>query len=66
MVSGVLSVIICIRREEWTVHPDQILIGAGSDYILMLLGMILGKEHMIAFEDPTYKQAYRVIHTLGI
>ena len=31
----------------------------------MLLGMILGTEHMIAFEDPTYKQAYRVIHTLG-
>lgn len=45
--------------------PDQVLIGAGSDYILMLLGMILGTEHMIAFEDPTYKQAYRVIHTLG-
>ena len=45
--------------------PNQVLIGAGSDYILMLLGMILGTEHMIAFEDPTYKQAYRVIHTLG-
>ena len=27
--------------------------------------MILGKEHTIAFEDPTYKQAYRVIQTLG-
>ncbi len=27
--------------------------------------MIFGREHMIAFEDPTYKQAYRVIHTLG-
>lgn len=41
------------------------MIGAGSDYILILLSMILGKEHTIAFEDPTYKQAYRVIQTLG-
>ena len=45
--------------------PEQIVIGAGSDYILMLLSMIIGKEHMIAFEDPTYKQAYRVIRSLG-
>ena len=45
--------------------PDQIVIGAGSDYILMLLSMILGRKHTIAFEDPTYKQAYRVIHTIG-
>lgn len=45
--------------------PEQIVIGAGSDYILILLSMILGKEHTIAFEDPTYKQAYRVIQTLG-
>ena len=45
--------------------PEQIVIGAGSDYILMLLSMILGKDHTIAFEDPTYKQAYRVIRTLG-
>ena len=40
--------------------PEQIIIGAGSDYILMLLGMILGRERIIAFEDPTYKQAYRM------
>ena len=45
--------------------PEQIVIGAGSDYILMLLGMILGRLHTIAFEDPTYKQAFRVIQTLG-
>ena len=45
--------------------PDQVIVGAGSDYILMLLGMILGKEHTIAFEDPTYKQAYRVTKGMG-
>ena len=45
--------------------PEQILIGAGSDYILMLLSIILGKNHRIAFEDPTYKQAYHVLSGLG-
>ena len=30
--------------------PGQVIVGAGSDYILMLLGMILGREHVVAFE----------------
>lgn len=45
--------------------PEQIVVGAGSDYILMILGMLLGKEHRIAFEDPAYKQAYRMMESLG-
>lgn len=45
--------------------PDQIIVGAGSDYIVMLLAMILGPEHKIAFEDPTYKQAYRLANSLS-
>ena len=45
--------------------PDQIIIGAGSDYILMLLSTILGIHHRIAFEDPTYKQAYRMVRSLS-
>ncbi len=40
--------------------PEQVVIGAGSDYLLMLLCMILGREHIIAVENPTYKQAYRL------
>lgn len=45
--------------------PEQIIVGAGSDYILMLLSMILGREHRIAFEDPAYKQAYRMANALS-
>ena len=45
--------------------PDQIIIGAGSDYLFMLLAMILGPHHKIAFEDPTYKQAYRLADSLS-
>ncbi len=45
--------------------PEQIIIGAGSDYILMLLSTILGRGYRIAFEDPAYKQAYRVMESLA-
>lgn len=45
--------------------PEQIIVGAGSDYLLMLLSMILGKHVTIAFEDPAYKQAYRIAKEIG-
>ena len=45
--------------------PDQILIGAGSEYLLMLLAQILGTDMGIAMENPTYKQAYRVLKGEG-
>lgn len=44
--------------------PEQIIVGAGSDYILMLLSMVLGRDHRIAFENPAYKQAYRMANAL--
>lgn len=44
---------------------DQIIIGAGSEYLLMLLSQVLGGGRVIAMENPTYKQAYRVFHSLG-
>lgn len=40
--------------------PDQIIVGAGNDYLLMLLCAVLGREHVIAVENPAYKQAYRL------
>ncbi len=45
--------------------PDQVIVGAGSDYILMLLSTLLGKECKIAFEDPAYRQACRVMESLS-
>lgn len=46
-------------------RPEQILIGAGSEYLLMLLDQIVGQTSVIAMENPTYMQAYRVFHGLG-
>ncbi|MCC2164490.1 PLP-dependent aminotransferase family protein [Brotaphodocola catenula] len=45
-------------------RAEQIIVGAGSEYLLILLSQILGKNRTIAMENPTYKQAYRVLHSL--
>ena len=45
-------------------QADQIIVGAGSEYLLMLLSQILGTDRVIAMENPTYKQAYRVFGSL--
>ena len=45
--------------------PDQIITGAGNDYLLMLLSVLLGKDKPIAMENPTYKSAYQCFKSLG-
>lgn len=46
-------------------RPEQIIIGAGNDYLLLLLSTLLGKERRIAMETPTYKHAYKIFEQLG-
>ena len=45
--------------------PEQIIIGAGSDYMLLLLSRIFESKKHIAMENPTYKQAYTFFESLG-
>ncbi|MGN0438485.1 MAG: PLP-dependent aminotransferase family protein [Lachnospiraceae bacterium] len=45
--------------------PSQILIGAGSDYMLLLLSHILGENQHVAMENPAYKQAYTIFDSVG-
>ena len=45
--------------------PEQIIIGAGNDYLLLLLQKILGPNVRIAMENPTYKRAYRIFRSCG-
>ncbi len=45
--------------------PEQIIIGAGNDYLLMLLEKILGREIPIAMENPTYKRAYQIFQSFA-
>lgn len=45
--------------------PEQIIVGAGNDYLLMLLEKILGANVRIAMENPTYKRAYRIFQSFA-
>lgn len=45
--------------------PEQIIVGAGNDYLMMLLCAIIGNCHRVALENPTYKQAYRLFENLS-
>lgn len=44
---------------------DQIVIGAGSDYMLLLLSRIMEGRQTVAMENPTYKQAYTIFESVG-
>lgn len=44
--------------------PQQILVGAGNDYLLMLLSVIFPPGIRIAMENPTYISAYRTFRNL--
>lgn len=46
-------------------RPEQIIVGAGNDYLLMLLEKILGRHVKIAMENPTYKRAYRIFDSFA-
>lgn len=43
----------------------QIIVGAGNDYLLLLLEKILGRHVRIAMENPTYKRAYRIFQSFA-
>lgn len=45
--------------------PGQIIVGAGNDYLLLLLEKILGRHVRIAMENPTYKRAYQIFDSFA-
>lgn len=45
--------------------PEQIVVGAGNDYLLMLLEKILGRHVGIAMENPTYKRTWRIFQSFA-
>lgn len=46
-------------------RPEQIIVGAGNDYLLMLLEKLLGRHKRMAMENPTYKRAYRIFESFA-
>ncbi len=44
---------------------SQMIIGAGNEYLLMLLFQVLEGPFPVAMESPTYRQAYQTFRNLG-
>lgn len=44
---------------------DQLIIGAGNEYLEILLTQILGRNKRVLMENPTYLQAYHTFLNMG-
>ena len=47
------------------VSPEQIVVGAGAEYLYLLLAQLLGKEAVFAVEDPGYPKIRQVYGKCG-
>ncbi len=45
--------------------PEQIVVGAGSEYLTGLLVQLLGREGLYAVEDPGYAKTHRILTSNG-
>ena len=43
-----------------SVDPDQIVVGAGTEYLYGLIIQLLGREHTYAVEDPGYQKITKI------
>ena len=48
------------------VLPEQIIIGAGTEYLYILIRMLLGEKSVIAVEDPGYGKIADIYESLGM
>lgn len=48
------------------VDPDQIVVGAGSEYLYGLLIQLLGKDKIYAIEDPGYEKLVHIYDQYGV
>lgn len=49
-----------------SVSPEQIVIGAGAEYLYLLLAQLLGRDTVLAVEDPGYPKIRQVYEKSGV
>ena len=54
------------RSRGIEVKPQQIVIGAGSEYLYGLIVQMLGKNRIYALEDPSYPKIAKVYRANGV
>ncbi|WP_294856557.1 PLP-dependent aminotransferase family protein [uncultured Oscillibacter sp.] len=46
--------------------PEQIVVGAGAEYLYILLAQLLGRDAVLAVEDPGYQKIRQVYENSGV
>jgi GntR family transcriptional regulator/MocR family aminotransferase len=54
------------RFRGLQVHPEQIVVGAGTEYLYGLLVQLLGRERVFALEDPGYRKIAAIYRLNGV
>lgn len=54
------------RSSGIQARPEQIIIGAGAEYLYGLIIQLLGKERIFAMEKPSYEKIQRVYRANGV
>ncbi len=49
-----------------SVDPDQIIVGAGTEYLYGLLIKLLGKDRLYCVENPGYKKLFDIYKSYGV
>ena len=53
-------------RKGMAVSPEQIVVGAGAEYLYVLLAQLLGRGSVLAVEDPGYPKIRQVYGACGL
>ncbi|MCQ2452230.1 MAG: PLP-dependent aminotransferase family protein [Oscillospiraceae bacterium] len=54
------------RSRGLLIQPDQIIIGAGAEYLYGLVAQLIGRDGLIALEHPGYEKIHLVYEAMGI
>ena len=54
------------RNRGILVDMDQIIIGAGSEYLYRLIPDLIGKDKVFGIETPSYEKIEQCYHNLGV
>lgn len=54
-----------LHNRGMHIHPDQVIIGAGTEYLYSRLLQLFGRERVFAIEDPGYKKFATIAASVG-
>lgn len=54
------------RSRRLVISPEQIIIGAGAEYLYGLILQLLGREQIYGIEDPSYEKIEQVYRADGV